>query len=68
MSRDLDRYAVVVVATGEVLEVGLNAIAANAFVSTYNRIVEDAERQVRRVPIAWKVAENQSPAQLRLRP
>lgn len=55
MTRDLTRYAVVIVSTGEVLEVGMNAIAANAFVATYNRMMEDEDRKAQRLEIEWTI-------------
>lgn len=49
--RDLSRFAVRVVGTGEVLEVGMSKRAADAYVETYNRLSYNPIRITETVPV-----------------
>lgn len=53
MTRDLTRYAVRMVATGEVLDAGLREAESSAYVATYNRLMVGTGKQAERVVIDW---------------
>lgn len=55
MTRDLTRYAVRMVATGEVLDVGLNKPEADIYVSSFNAIRCGEGQQAEKVEIDWKI-------------
>lgn len=53
--RDLSRFAVRVVGTGEVLEVGMSKRAADAYVETYNRLSYNSIRTTETVPVTYSL-------------
>ena len=55
LTRDLTRYAIRQIRTGEVLAVGLRKSEADIYVVTFNRIRTNQEDQVEKVEIEWKV-------------